>query len=73
MAQLEEVKSGVIIEGVAPVPVTVVDVNWHGTNTLEMIYKDGQGQVENQLLFRGDEDEIEIVEDGQPWSFSADG
>jgi DNA or RNA helicases of superfamily II len=25
------------------------------------------------LLFRGDEDEIEIVEDGKPWSFSADG
>ena len=25
------------------------------------------------MLFRGDEDEIETVEDGQPWSFSADG
>jgi len=73
MAQLEDVKSGLTLEGVLPEPVTVVDVGWHGANALEMVYKDEQGQVSNQLLFRSDEGEIEIVEDGQSWSFSADG
>ena len=32
-----------------------------------------QGKVANELLYRHDEPRIEIVEQGQPWSFDGDG
>ena len=74
MTQLENIQPGATVQGiVARQPVTVVDVKWHGSNALELIYKSGNGRVDNQLLYRENEAELEIVEEGQPWSFGADG
>lgn len=40
MAQLEDLKQGSIIEGVAPGgPVTVIDVQWFGSDAVELTYK----------------------------------
>jgi superfamily II DNA or RNA helicase len=53
--------------------VTVVTVQWFGSEALELTYKDSGGRVANQLLYRHDEPRLEIVEEGRPWSFDGDG
>ena len=39
---------------------------------MEVTYKNSSGQAGNQLLFRDQEESIEIVGDALPWSFTAD-
>ncbi len=74
MAQLEDLKPGTVVEGIAPGgPVTVIDVQWYGSDAVELTYKDSSGGVANELLYRHDEPRIEIVEKGRPWSFDSDG
>ena len=46
--------------------VTVVDVKWFGTSSVELTYKDPQGRLGNELLFRDREATIEIAETGDP-------
>ena len=53
--------------------VTVVSVQWFGSEALELTYKTPTGKVANELLYRHDESRIEIVEIGLPWSFDGDG
>jgi len=53
--------------------VTVVDVQWFGSEALELTYKSPAGKVANLLLYRHNEPELEIVELGRPWSFDGDG
>lgn len=52
---------------------TVVSVRWFGTDAVEVTYKDAGGVVANEILFRDAEDRLDLVEDGRPWSFDADG
>lgn len=74
MAQLEKLTPNAAIRGILPNSlVTVVSVNWFGTTAIELTYKDPTGNVANTLLYRDDESRIEIVEQGRPWSFDADG
>ena len=53
--------------------VTVVSVQWFGSEALELTYKTPAGRVANELLYRHDEPRLEIVEQGRPWSFDGDG
>ncbi len=53
--------------------VTVVSVQWFGSEALELTYKTSSGTVANELLYRQDEARLEIVEQGRPWSFDGDG
>ena len=53
--------------------VTVVNVQWFGSEALELTYKTPAGKVANELLYRHDEPRLEIVEQGRPWSFDGDG
>ncbi len=74
MAKLEDLKQGATVRGVLPgQDVTVVNVQWYGADAIELTYKDASGRVGNQLLFRSDEERLELVTEGQPWSFEADG
>lgn len=75
MVSLEDLKQGASVRGIAPGGeiVTVERVRWAGSAAIELIYKDASGAVDNQLLFRGDESKLEIVEEGRPWSFDGDG
>ena len=62
----------------APTPlsdglVTVVSVQWFGSEALELTYKTPTGKVANELVYRHDEPRLEIVEVGRPWSFDGDG
>ena len=72
--KLEELQPNASVRGILPDSlVTVVNVQWFGSEALELTYKDPGGRVANQLLYRYDEPRLEIVEQGRPWSFDGDG
>ncbi len=72
--RLEDLQPNAALRGILPdCAVTVVKVHWHGSEALELTYKDPMGKVANELLFRHDEPRLEIVEVGRPWSFDGDG
>ena len=72
--KLEDLQPNASVRGILPdALVTVVNVQWFGSEALELTYKDPGGRVANQLLYRHDEPRLEIVEQGRPWSFDGDG
>lgn len=72
--QLEDLKPNASVLGIIPnSQVTVVSVQWFGSEALELTYKTPAGKVANELLYRHDEPRLEIVELGRPWSFDGDG
>ncbi|HEX9594469.1 MAG TPA: helicase-related protein, partial [bacterium] len=74
MARLEDLQPHAAVRGILPdALITVVNVQWFGSEALELTYKDPMGKVANALLYRHDEGRIEIVEQGRPWSFDGDG
>ncbi len=73
MPRLEEITRGAVVEGVLPDgSVTVVDVNWIGSAAIELTYKDSQGRLGSELLYRDRETVLEILESGTSWSFDGD-
>lgn len=74
MAQLEDLTRGATVKGILPNHhVTVIDAKWHGSDVIELTYKDASGQPHTELLFRDREPTLDIVTEGQPWSFDGDG
>lgn len=74
MARLEELKPGAQVQGILPDQVvTLVDVTWHGTAAIEIIYKRADGRPGNQLLYRSDEPGLTLSQTKQKWAFTADG
>ena len=72
--RLEDLRANAAVRGVlADSLVTVVSVQWFGSEALELTYKTPAGKVANELLYRDDESRLEIVEVGRPWSFDGDG
>ncbi len=67
MTKLENLKSNSSIRGVLPNGiVTVVNVQWFGSDAVELTYKDASGKVGNELLYRDREADLEIVGEGRP-------
>lgn len=74
MSRLEDLTPNAAVRGIeSDSLVTVVSVQWHGSEALELTYKTATGKVANELLYRHDEERIEVVEKGRPWSFDGDG
>ena len=74
MIHLEDLKPNASIRGILPDSlVTVVNVQWFGSEALELTYKTPTGKVANELLYRQDEQRLDLVEHGRPWSFDGDG
>jgi len=74
MARLEDLKRGANVSGVLPsVSVSVVDIKWHGSNVVELTYKDPDGKLGNELLYRENEASLTINEPGRAWCFDCDG
>ncbi|MCS7172301.1 MAG: helicase-related protein [Armatimonadetes bacterium] len=72
--KLEDLRPQATVRGILPdAAVTVVNVQWFGSEALELTYKDPAGRVGNVLLYRDDEPRLELVEQGRPWSFDGDG
>lgn len=73
MSSLEEIRPHATVRDVLPeASVMVVNVQWFGSAALELTYKTPAGKVANELLCRHDEERLEIVAQGRPWSFDGD-
>ncbi len=54
--KLEDIRPGVAVNGILPgEPVSVVQVEPHGSEALTLTYRTSSGRVDNRLLFRQDE------------------
>ena len=72
--RLEELEPDAAVRGVLPdAAVVVVAVDWHGSEALTLTYRTPEGRRAEELLFRGDEARLEVLESGRPWSFDGDG
>ena len=66
MAALEELRASTTLRGVIPERlVTVVNVQWFGSDAIELTFKDASGRPDRVLLFRDDEERFEVVEEGR--------
>jgi SNF2 family DNA or RNA helicase len=74
VTKLEDLLPNAAVGGILPDALaTVVSVKWFGSEAIELTYKDPNGRVANQLLYRHDEPRLQVVEVGRPWSFDGDG
>ena len=74
MSRLEDLQPNAAVRGILPDSlVTVVTVQWFGSEALELTYKSALGKVANEILYRDREKDIEVVEQGRPWSLDGDG
>ncbi len=74
MSSLEDLKPGAAVRGILPdSSVTVVTIQWNGTDVVTLTYRTAIGQLGEEILFRDSESRIEVVEQGRPWSFDGDG
>ncbi len=74
MALLEDLTPGVLVKGLLPGGnVTVISVKRHGSTSVELVYKDANGHLGNELLYSDGVENLEIAAAGLPWSFDADG
>jgi SNF2 family DNA or RNA helicase len=74
MLRLEDLQPNAAVRGLIPDALaTVVSVQWFGSEALELTFKNSAGKVANELLYRNDEQRLELVERGRPWSFDGDG
>ena len=72
--KLEDLKLDAAVRGILPdATATVVNVQWHGTNALTLIYRTPSGQIAEEILYRHDEPRLDVLESGRPWSFDGDG
>jgi len=74
MATLEQLRQGRQIRGIVPDQiVTLVDVQQHGENAVEVVFRHADGSLGQQLLFREDEAQLELIEAERLWAFDVDG
>lgn len=74
MSKLDELTVGCLVQGIVNnESVKVIAITWHGGNVLEITFKDSNGNLANQLLYRDDEERINVVDSNSNWSFDADG
>lgn len=74
MSRLEDLQPNTVIRGILPDEmVTLINVQWYGSDAVEITYKDSGGRVGNEIRYRDNESELELVKSGRPWSFDGDG
>ena len=51
----------------------IVQIEPVGQSAITVYYKDSQGRLGEQMLFRSDETRLELPQAGRPWAFDAPG
>ncbi|MBX3030769.1 MAG: DUF3883 domain-containing protein [Chloroflexi bacterium] len=73
VARLEDLTKGALVRGVvADSLVTVVDVTWHGSDTITLTYTLPDGTPAQRLRTREDEADMSIAQEGRAWAFDGD-
>jgi hypothetical protein len=71
--RLEDLKPDALVKGlVGREAVRIVTAQMMG-EAAQVVYRDGQGTIDTQILFREREADLEIVSGGRKWSFEGDG
>jgi len=74
MAKLEDLKLNAQVKGIDPSgPVSILNVKWHGSDVVEVTYRDVSGKDHSELLYRDRETDLEVIEAGAPWAFDSNG
>jgi hypothetical protein len=74
VARLEDPTTGSLVKGIVPdATAELVSVKWHGSDVLEVVYKDSAGRVGTQILFHDRERSLQTLTAGRPSSFDGDG
>ena len=72
--RLEHLQRGTLVRGILPQQiVTLIDVQWHGSNAVEVIFRRTDGQLGSQLLYRDSESSLELVHSERILAFDVDG
>jgi DUF971 family protein len=67
MLKLEDIKKDAQIRGIqADEIVRIVQVEPVGDSAVTVYYKDSQGRLSEQMLFRSDEGRLDLAEAGRP-------
>lgn len=74
MIRLQDITVGSIVSGlVKNEAVTIVATKAYGSDVLEVTFKNQQGELGEQLLYRDSEADLTIEQQQLPWSFDGDG
>jgi superfamily II DNA or RNA helicase len=74
MTRLQDLRVGGILRGLIPgQSVTLRHVELHSEDVASVTYVDGEGKVEQALVYRDQESQLELVQQSRPLSFAADG
>lgn len=73
MTRLEELVPGISVKGiVANDIVTIIAIKWYGDTAIEVTFKDSNGNPGNELIYRGSENDFEILENSKKWTFDGE-
>jgi len=74
MTRLKDLRVGGILRGLVPgQAVTLRHVELHSDDVASVTFVDGEGKVEQALVYRDQEPQLEIVQQSRPLSFASDG
>ncbi len=74
MTRLQELRVGSLVRGLIPGQiVTLRHVDLHSEDVASVTFVDGEGKVEQALVYRDQESQLELVQQSRPLSFAADG
>ena len=74
MLKLEDIKKDAQIRGIqADEVVRIVQTEAVGDSAVTVYYKDSQGRLNEQMLFRSDEARLDLAQAGRAWAFDAPG
>jgi superfamily II DNA or RNA helicase len=72
MMTLENLKPNSQVKGILPNDtVTILSVQWHGSDVVEVSYRGTTGNLGNELIFRDREADLEVTAPGTAWAFDA--
>jgi len=72
--KLEAIQTNTTVSGIEPdQAVRIVSTEPIGEDAVTVYYKTADGGLHERMLFRRDEDSLALVQNDQPWSFTASG
>ena len=72
--ELKDLKHGSKVRGLSSLgAASIVSVEWYGQTAVKVIYEDAKGKVADRIVFEDDCVGLELVSEGQFWTFNADG
>jgi len=72
--KLEELQVDAHIDGLVPgQSVQIVQIRFVGDDACTVTYRDGNGSLAEQLVFRSDAQNLSLVQRGRPWALTAEG